>query len=479
MSDDLTARLERALLRQEKNEGDLQPEPAALADLHARVGRGRRHRTFSQVAAVTAAVVVLGGAGWFVSQERQTPEPALTPTPSPSSTVTPTPTPSAGATTPPPEPVQLPGLPPMLRAPEGVLEQTGPGWFVAAYASGRYEPSAGDGQRRTLALSAPTGELYHLTDLTTHDVHPVRWHRADVVRAMVGDGQGAAAVGSVDLLTGEVTVDERLPRGITWVGTSGTSGTEELWLHATWQQGADGTPDVDGTLYVVPEEGPVREVPVPLADGSASPDGTRVAGQGVGQVPVAVDVATGRVTELQVPPGQTCTVTAWLDATGLLASCVDVQPDPPTGPWYHDEHAGRTVRLDTDGGAPQTLASVTGDGVVPHRGRHVRDGVVVTTRAPVLSTDADCYEFCYGGAYLWADGAVREVTRSAEVVDDVCEVEVASSSLLLRTGDVCYEETTGNQWWAVDEATGATRLVAPAVRSELGIGAFTVVERAP
>ncbi|UZN03349.1 hypothetical protein [Cellulomonas sp. S1-8] len=472
MTDDLTARLERALDAQEQHEGDLRPDAAALADLRSRVARGRRGRVTQHAAVAAAAVAVVGVAGWFGLQQRTTPEPAQTPTPSPTVSVTPTPTPTPSPTpspqadAPPLEPVSLPGLPPMFRAPEGILEQSGPGWFLAAYASTLYEPPPGvDGRRHVLALSAPTGELYHLFDVDSVGITPVRWASPGVARAIVGGGPEEPGVGTVDLLTGVVTVDDRLPAGAQWVGMSGA---DELWLASTW--------DEDSTLYVVPAEGPARELTVPLVMAQVSPDGLTVAGRVATRALEAVDVATGRRTALATPPGQTCEVVGWLDATGVMAACVDPEPDPPTSQWNWDEHGGQVVRLDLSGAPAQTLTTLGPDGVVPYEGHHVRDGVLISSSAPRLSS-TDCFEYCYGGAYLWTGGDVRPVTTSVDLPDQVCDVGVGGDGLLVKTAGVCYEEPVGSQWWTVDEATGATRLVAPALYTELGIGAYTVVER--
>ncbi|GIG40907.1 hypothetical protein [Cellulomonas phragmiteti] len=468
-TDDLTARLERALGLQEQHEGDVRPDAAALADLHDRVARGRRGRLASHAAVAAAVVGVLGVAGWFGLQARTVPQPAHTPTPSVTAAPTPAPTPapSAVASAAPLEPVALPGLPPMFRAPEGLLEQTGPGWFLLAYASGLYEPPAGDGERHALVVSAPTGELYHLLDVAPGGVTPVRWSAPGTARAVVWDGQGESRVGTVDLRTGDVVVDDRLPASAEWVGMSGA---DELWLAASWDDATD------GTLHVLPAQGPGRRLDVALWSATVAPDGRTVVGAGPGGVVEAVDVATGRRTTPATPPGQTCHVVGWLDATGVMASCVDPQPDPPTSRWNHDEHGGQVVRLDVTGGPARTLTTLGPDGVVPWTGQHVRDGVLVASSAPLLSS-TDCYEFCYGGAYLWTGSDVREVTTSVDLGDDVCEVRAGGAGLLLRTGDLCYEETTGSQWWTVEEATGATRLVGPAVESDLGIGAYAAVER--
>ena len=467
MTDDLTARLERALHVQEQHERDLQPDAATLADLHARVARVRRGRTVSYAAVAAASIGVLTVAGWFGLQDR-TPEPAQTPTPSVTSTPTPQPTPSAQADAEPPVPVQLPGLPPMLQAPDGILDATGPGWFVASYASGLLEPPEGDARRVTLALSAPTGELYHLTDVATSGIQVVRWTDAGTVRAVVWDDEGGPRGAWVDLRSGEVTLDERMPEGGTWLGMSGD---DELWSPPWTMPGATG-------VVVLPPQGDARPVDSAVSQNqSVSPDGRTVVGETSDARTVAVDLATGQDTELVVPAGQRCVVVGWYDATGVLAACTDEQTSDSVWPWYWDEHGGQMVRLDTAGGAPRTLAPIRGDQPVPWQGERVRDGVLVTIGAPLVSSSGeDCFDFCYGGAYLWSDGTAVPVPLEQDE-NRVCEVAAGRSGLLLRTGDQCYEMTTGDQWWLVDEATGAARSIAPAVESELGMGARSVVER--
>lgn len=470
MTDDLTARLERALHVQEQQEAGLHPDAAAVADLHARVARGRRGRATSYAAVAAAVAGVIGVAGWFGLPDRTAPQPAETETPSPTAPASPTPepspTPDAQVTTAPaPEPVSLPGLPPMLRAPEGILDGTGKGWFVVSYASGLYEVPPGDGERRTLALSAPTGELFHLTDVTTHGVTPVRWSDTGTVRAAAWDAQGRWAA-SVDLRTGEVTVDPRLPAGSTWVGMAGD---DELWVVFR-------PPGVGNDLHVVPPDGEVRVLPVGLTRRLVlGPDGRTLAGATADGTLETVDVVTGDGTPLAQPPGQDCTLVGWLDRTGVMAVCVDSAPPNGAGYWYWDQHGGQVVRLDVTGGAPQRLAPTDTDGVVPWIGAYVRDGVVLTTAAPLLSGSGDCYDFCYGDAYLWSDGQADPLTLDEE--DRVCGARTSGGGLLLRTGDLCYEEATGAQWWLVDETTRAARLVAPAVESDLGLGAQEVVER--
>lgn len=464
MRDDLTARLERALRVQEEHEATAGADAAALGELAGRVARARRGRTarYAAVAAVTVAVV--GAAGVLGLRDRAAPLPADTPTPTSTRTPAPSVTAAPAPTLEPPaplEPVSRPGMPPMYRAPEGLLAQTGPGWYLVTYSSGLYEPVPGDGERAALAVAAPTGELYHLLDREERDLSVVRWERADVARVVVHSPWRAA---SLDLRTGEVTIDERLPTGVTWVGVAGD---DEVWQAQ------------DGSLLVLPPDGPARAIGTTLLDGQISPDGLRLVGLDDDHVPVAVDLRTGEHTVLVRPEGQRCDVAGWFDGTGVLAACVDPQPqDQLHLTWFHDEHGGQVVRLDAAGGPPVTLEVLDSTGVVPYRGTYVRDGVVAAIEAPLVSGSGDCYDVCYGGAHQWLEAGSRVAAPLPDTSDTVCRVQAGSGGLLLWTGGQCYEETTGGQWWAVDEATGTVRLVAPAVESDLFIGAGArIVER--
>lgn len=471
MTDDLTARLERALHAQEQHERDLQPDAVTLADLHARVARVRRGRTVSFAAVAAAAVAVLGVAGWFGLQDRTTPEPAHTPTPSVSATPSPSPSPepSAAASAPaaPLEPVSLPGLPPMFKAPEGLLEQTGPGWFLMVYSAVTLEePLPGDEQRDVLVLSAPTGELYHLLDLD-ESVNLLRWDTARTARLEVDLDVPGTQLATLDLVTGQLTRDDRLAGFAELVGTSGA---DEVWLTPGYQ-------GEQGTLHVLPPTGDPRTLPARMSFAHVSPDGRTVVGSGDGHPIEALDLATGRRTAMATPAGQKCDVVDWIDATGVMATCVDTPPVPLLERWNYDEHGGQVVRLDATGGPVQTLTTLRSDGVVPLGGERVRDGVLVTIAGAQLSSTPDgCYDLCSGGAYLWQGGDVRPVQPAQELDGEVCEGRAASTGLLLRTAVDCYE-WVGDQWWLVDEATGATRLVGPAVPDELRLVPVRLVER--
>lgn len=473
MSGDLSARLDAALRRQEQHEEGTRPDAATLADLHARVARARRGRAVSYAAVAAAAAGVLGVAGWFGLHRAPAPQPAHTPTPTSTATPSPTPSPSGDAapTADPPAPlvpVSLPGLPPMYEAPEGILDRTGPGWFVVAYAA----PSAADGDdATTLALSAPTGELYHLVDVDA-GLHLSRWSDAGVLRAVRRGDDGPSRVVTVDLLTGRVAADDRVPPEASWVGASGD---DEVWMT---------TSDESTTLHVVPPTGRAREVAVGSSGQGAwlSPDGRRsVAAPGFGPAVRVVDLATGAGVDLDVPAGQTCSVAGWLDADGLLATCAD--PVPPSGEGerdvqYLDHRRGQVVRLDAAGGAPQPLQQLTGDGVAPWIGHPLATGGLVATSLPLLSGSGACFDVCYDGAYVWEGASVSPLAADVGADQEICSVEPGGDGVMLRTNGLCYEAAGGFTWWTVDPATGATRLVARAVEGAPDPGVRGLVERA-
>lgn len=475
-ADDLTTRLARALQAQEDHEAATVADADVLAALHTRVARGRRLRTLSTGAVAALAVGVLGVAGWFGLRDAPAPLPAVTPTPTPgatpsvapSPTPSPTPTPTPDPTTaapPPPVPVSLPGLPPMFAPPEGVLERTGPGWFVVGYAA---PPTATTSRPTALVLSAPTGELYHLADVD-RPVTPVRWSAPGTVRVVVEDQARRAA--TVDLRTGAVTVDDRLPGRVSWVGAASDA---EVWTSA----------DAGGaSVHVVPPAGPVRSIPVADPVQALSPDGRRVVGT-AGPGPVVVtDLTSTAPSSPVVPDGQQCHVAGWVDASGLLATCAD-PPGPDRsyedGGYALDVRRGQVVRLDADGGAPQVLRVLGPDDVVPVDGAALGGGTLVVLDSPHLSGDGIgvCYDVCFGGtAYLWSGTSAAPVTTSTPLPDDVCDVRAGGAGVLLRTSTQCLDDQEAWQWWTVDPATGTTRAVAPVVDGHASPGAWGVAER--
>ncbi len=474
MTGDLSARLDAALRRQEQHEDGTLPDAATLADLHARVARARRARSASYVAVAAVAAGVLGVGGWFGLHRAPAPQPAETPTPTvsptPSPTATPSPSAAAEPTTTPPAPlvpVSLPGLPPMFEAPEGILDRTGPGWFVVAYDA---PPTSAGEARTTLALNAPTGETYHLVDVTGA-VAPLRWTQAGTLRAY--DTAYPSSELTLDLRTGASTSDERIPRSAGFVGVAGD---DEVWTSEDGRR---------STIHVVPPAGPVHDLPYDGGWPLLSPDGRTVLGQGGFSSSLqVVDLATGTATRLALPEGQMCAAAGWLDTVQLLATCADLVPSgQPGGPEMQplDQHDGQLVRLDATGGAPQVIRPLTAADVVPWMGRRLTDGRLVTTNASLLSSSGDCFNACFGGAFLWSeDGtSVAPLPSTIDPVDAVCEITAGGDRVLLRTSDTCFEGAGRYQWWSVDPTTGDSRRIAKAADdSESVAGVFGVVERA-
>ncbi|KSW29224.1 hypothetical protein [Cellulomonas sp. B6] len=483
MSGDLSARLDAALRRQEQHEDGVRPDPAVLAELHARVARARRGRTASYAAVAAAAVGVLGVAGWFGLRHDTTPLPAHTPTPAPSATPTPTPGPTTTApapeSTPPSTPVSVAGMPPLLALPDGALDAAGPGWTLLGYGPLVYDGPA----RQVLALSAPTGELY----LVREDERPidvVRWDGGRAVRATswLDDGAGTRTpvVGEYDLVTGELVPDDRISATDRFLSLLPSG--DELWFRPVpgGAAGADGVPSAEGRLRLVPREGEPRVVTTLDLPGSVvvSPDGARaVVEEAPGTGREVVDLATGARTPLAIPPGRGCDVVAWLDATSILATCRD--DVAPTGErQYLEDLNARVVRFDVRTGGSQKVRDVVAGDLVPARGRWLQDGSLVVGRAPLTRAFADCFDVCWGGAYLWSAGSMTPVTPAEPLPDDICSARPGGDGLLVRTGYLsCYEEPgSSSQVWSVDLASGAVRPVGPTLGEAGALGVAWAAE---
>lgn len=475
MSDDLNARLDAALRRQEQHEDGVRPDPAVLAELHARVVRARRGRTTSYAAVAAVAVGVLGVAGWFGLRHDTTPLPAHTPTPSPSATPTPAPTTasaSPAATEPPPTPTSTPvdvsGMPALLSLPDGVLDAVGPDWVLLVYA-----PLVHDApERSVLALAAPTGELYLVRE-QTGGVSPISWDGGRTVRAITWqplEEGGARTVGDYDLLTGELVRDARIAVGDVLAGA--LPGGGELWFRP--DQGASAAASrLVGDLRAVPRTGEPRVLATgeDVAVLSVSPDGARAVPEtGPGAARSVLDVATGASTALAIPAGRTCDPVAWLDATSILATCYD--DGDPMSAQPLDELNARVVRFDARTGRSQTLRTVTAADLAPVGGSWLSDGTAVVSHDPRSRAVAGCGDVCRGGAYLWSGDAMTPVPAVATLPDDVCSAHPGGDGVLVRTGMLhCYEEPgSSSRFWSVDLTTGSARPVGPTLGTPGALG---------
>jgi hypothetical protein len=463
MTDDLMTQLERAAAAQEEHHRDLQPEAARLTAMHSAVRRRRAVRVVQHGSVAAAVVGVLAVGGWFGLRTVPA-EPAVTPSPSVQPTSGPTPSPVASAVL---VPVERAGLPPMDELPDGVPAATGPGWFVVAYGDPFYQALDGGPTSTTLALSAPTGELYHLVDVPAF-VSVARWVDPFTVRAAVTlPGGPERRVATIDLRTGDVVLDDRVEGPAELVGTAGQ---EEVW--ETSEDGGD------TELRILPLHGEGRSLAGPPGAELISPDGRAVTWRRApdgGSLPV-LDLVTGTVTRVDLPAEQECVIASWFDATGVLATCVDRWQDSTDTPFYDQLH-GRLVRVDTTGGPVEDLAPITGEGLVPYEASYVSDGVVAVVGQELLSTSGDCYQWCTGGTHLWSRDSVVRVgadletgdgVRADPAADQICEARPGGDGLLLRVG-TCFWEIHRQQWWTLDSRTGAARLVAPQVSAEVDV----------
>lgn len=220
------------------------PEPpsSALGATVAAIGRRRRVRAATAVAASLLGVVVLAGAGWAVASIGDTSDPIGGPSQSPGATSTaeppapssptmePQPSPSAspvvepalvardggaplasigdhswadGLTLPPPLDTPLTSVPGVRQMDPVIWEHVGPGWSLAVIHEGATDEEPVADQR--LLLLSPDGEAFELWDLRDDIRLWVDQWRADSLIAWLETDLGADTWRTIalDLRTGE------------------------------------------------------------------------------------------------------------------------------------------------------------------------------------------------------------------------------------------------------------------------------------
>ena len=221
-------------------------DDAGRARVVRRVRRVRRVDTARITGVVALVVAALGAGSWGLRDLVERPVIATPPEPTNVTTPSVTPTPSATpsvSTTPSPEPSTGPdgrampgfvtaaaGLPSALPLPDGLLEQTVPGWVVAtyepmkAYANTPYpfEKKVGREEHQIVYLVSPVGTRYQVLELpATTPLEVVAW-TAGASTALVRDfaaTAGSAQIQRLDLHTGVLTatdlaVDQVGARGV-------------------------------------------------------------------------------------------------------------------------------------------------------------------------------------------------------------------------------------------------------------------------
>ncbi|WP_456786118.1 hypothetical protein [Cellulomonas sp. P5_C5] len=396
MTRDLTDVFTHALDAQERDIAGITPQPATFARTVRRVRHRRLVRHSAETSLTVVAVAGLATAGWLGTRGTQAPPPAQTPSPT---VVTPSP-----STTPVPTPVTLPGLPPMLTLPDGVLTGTTPGWVIATY-----RPVSSDGTvaGQYVVLTSAQGERYLVADVSAADeLRVIGWDAGSTTaRVLTHD-----VPGTLDLLTGAVTPDPRaLPAGAVHVAT--VMDGAEVWM--TPVEGAD-----PPATWLLPREGDPRQtgsLGSSTTRVSVSPDGRLVASDTASaQAVVVVDVTTGERTEIEYPvtDGQ-CSTVGWTDATGVLAQCFDYTDG--FGPL---EWNPRLVRADLTGAVTLVRQQVAGDSfTTAAAGTYVSDGVVAFAGVP-LTPELGMAESCPQGVYL-TDGTPVLVASGTTRVDAV------------------------------------------------------------
>lgn len=356
-----------------------------------------------RVAMVVGGVVIVAALGALL---------ALRADDEPAAAVTPTPTDSTPAATPTPTEVPdvIPGLPPTLPLPPGLLEEVTPGWVLATYAS---EPIPDGGLvAHTVVLAAPTGELYRVLDLPVEPrVTILDWVAGSTTAVVSVEGQGddgAAAVprAELDLTTGTIAprpVPADWNEGAYWffegIGPDGA----ELWSTPTSEDG------YTSDLYAVPPDGAARRVGGIGLSMLLDPGGQRVVSPypGPDEVFQVMDLITGAATTHGYgAPGKKCQVVGWLDPDALLAFCVAADfprwTREPSGRSEDEDWAAADpsmFRVDLETQQTTPLARLTRADPVPDtwNGTWRRSGEVIYVGGYALQDPSSCPT----GTFVW------------------------------------------------------------------------------
>jgi hypothetical protein len=416
---DLTDVLGAAVEARARALDGLAPAPG-LAGLRTRVRRRRAVRHTVEAVAVLPVVAALGVGGWLLLGDRDPVPPVVTP--SPTSTPTPDPTPSPDPTSSPtPEivlgdPIVEPGLPPHYEMPDGLLEETEPGWVLATYApetwyAGRsgFAPATFE----SVLLVSPDGATYEAVRLST---------------GAPTEGTSGGRWAEHELLAWESGTTTAVVRETVYVQASaGTAGTMESTQVMTLDL-LTGTLTEDG-----PNPGP-EGAPNSRGDMWLQRRGVVVdaSGEQLGMIDHEVESASGW-----------CDAVSWWTADSVLAACY--AHDPAT---WND---GVAAYLDLD---PRLVTftldqMATGEGTVlrtlgPGDARPwewgsatVADGLVVAQGA-ILEPGLAAIGECPTGVYLFSREGTERLPASESHPD--VELNIFESDVIGRT---IYVMSTG------------------------------------
>jgi hypothetical protein len=310
--------------------------PAAAGDRSRTLGRRIRRRRAVRVArtagAATLAVALTVGAAFGVGQIERTPvggSPEGTDGPGPSASGTPGPQPLGEVT----EHSLLPDAQPLL---EGMLEQAGPGWSLAQFASEAIDADS------LVYLVDPEGALYELPNSRGLGGSLHGWLPGTTLGILrTGAYVGEYAV--VDLLTGRrlLTIHDELAddRPSYATVTFAQDGTTDLlvrwtrWMDEGGRQvvrtirlGLDGEERATTGGHVEPAVGSLVELVV-------SPDGTRIAVNDVAGLSIVGSDDLAQVAAVASPhEGVACATSTWLTDDLLAVECATTSEGRLAGP---------------------------------------------------------------------------------------------------------------------------------------------------
>lgn len=452
-------------------------DPDAVAVLRGRISARRARRRVLQSVASVPLVAALAAGGWVLSDHLTRPAPEATqpgptdPAPTPPEPTESAPSPST-AQSGTPLPTE-PGLPERLTLPDGLLEQTTPGWVLAVYQPETLDLDVGDA---VITLTSPAGETYEVRRLTgavdTSGVatgyRVLDWRagstRARLVESTIayiegGRSEAIEAVVDLDLVTGE-RVDTRIDLG--GLDDPRTAGDLVVW--SDWTN--------DETVI----DGPEGRLRVPGASNGLpelSPDGRRLLLDAS-----VVDLATGtREGALDaLVPGADCWPLNWWTTTEVLLACTD--PDPTGGERPYVELEPRLVAADVtapQAGAVREVRRIeVGDPVLMSGGARVADGVLVADGARLNADTTLLGDLCADSAYVVTEGGITPIgTTDRRDGLTAFLARAVDGHVVVESTDACVGGGAASTLDVVDVATGEVRTLLPLPADDVGAGGGT------
>lgn len=423
----------------------LTPAAPDLVRLRTRVRRGRTMRHVRDAAVAVPVVAAVAAAGWFGVDRLSQPTP---PAPATQEPVVPTPDATDDAAY--GDLVTEPGLPSYYAMPDGLIEQTGPGWVVTVHRPMRDNLSA-DGEFEMLDtamfLVRPDGTHFLVAKFEPDArVFPVSW---------------TAGSTSVDVIADTVTAGHAEER------------PDQEFMAATFDLTAHTFVERAGDTAWPPEELP------------ESPSGRVLLGKEYADT-FTVTAEDGSDAELSYGvAGKDCGPVGWLDDDSFVALCVDDAMALGGGSsegLFERDFQPALFEIGLDGnrvvGATQVRA-LGADDPLPliGTGVQVRDGAVAFSSGG--SPDG-----CETGVDVWADGELRPVQRP-EDQEDGYDVATVGGKVYVAASVGCGGEPLPTTLTAHDLAAGTSLLLetAPADwrqgepgRLLSGLSAWTVGE---